>query len=85
MVAAVVGAQQHLAPGIEHVAVVRRDDERRLPQPAMWRQVRGASRLDVRLVAEVLIDAGMATVLAGGVEPSAVGRVDLRHDAVAVA
>ena len=85
VIAAIGRPQQHLRARV---------DRRLLSCGEMWSGVAhwkrygspcGAPRPDVRLVAELLIDARVAAVLPRGVEPAAVGRIDLREDAVVVA
>ena len=82
--AAVGRPQQHLRAGVNHVAVVRGNMERRDPLEAIWIALRPL-RPDVRLVAELLIDARVPAVLPRRVQPPAVARIDLGEHAVVVA
>ena len=84
-VAAVRRAQQELRARVDHACCRAARCGAAWPTGSDTGSPCGALRPDVRLVAELLIDARVAAVLPRRVQPAAVGRIDLREHAVVVA
>ena len=82
-VAAIVAAEEILRGEVDAVAVVRADDERRVPVQAQRLHAAGRLRLDVERLAGALVEAHQAAVLRFGIDDVLVLRVGDGAEAVA--
>ena len=82
-VAAIVGAEQSVGGEIQSPVIVRTEDQRRVPVPAIGLLARGLPRLDIRPLAAAPVEAHQAAVLPLAVDNVRIFRVNLRLVAVA--